>query len=127
MNFLRREKGFTLIELMVAVLIISVLVLVAIPRFVRTARYSRTQTCRHNTRIIQRAAQTYQMYNSSDPAAVGDLVPGYLKDVPGCPINASHAYTFAGDSLADPPLDVVVDCGNGGARDGVNDPDHLVP
>lgn len=85
MKHLRSDKGFTLIELMVVILIIGILVAIAIPVF-NTSRDSAYQrTCQANLRTIEGAASTYRADNGDVPTAVGQLSPTYLKAVPQCP------------------------------------------
>ncbi|MCL6471950.1 MAG: prepilin-type N-terminal cleavage/methylation domain-containing protein [Firmicutes bacterium] len=85
MRHLRNDKGFTLIELMVVILIIGILVAIAIPVF-NTSRDSAYQrTCQANLRTIEGAASTYRADNGGVPTTVAALSPTYLKAVPQCP------------------------------------------
>lgn len=45
MKFLRNQKGFTLIEMMIVLLIISVLILVAIPNVTKHSKSIDTKGC----------------------------------------------------------------------------------
>jgi prepilin-type N-terminal cleavage/methylation domain-containing protein len=56
-----RVKGFSLIELMVAVAILGILSATAIPAFVRYTRKARTSEARQNVRKIYDAAREYYM------------------------------------------------------------------
>jgi len=80
------ENGFTLIELMIVILIISVLVSMAVFSFRNTAKIE-LRTCQSNLRIIDGAIFQYYLDKKVYPAKVDDLVPKYIKTLPKCPQN----------------------------------------
>ncbi len=82
---LRKEKGFTLIELMVVILIIAILIAIAVPVFnlARDGAYKRT--CQANLRTLESAIQTYNATEERWPGAIASLTPNYIKTVPYCP------------------------------------------
>jgi type II secretion system protein G len=95
---IRNEKGFTLIELMVVVLIIGILVAIAVPVFVNASNNAKTQSCKANLRTLDGAIQTYGADAQEEPIAdLGDLVPTYIKALPTCPVDASMDYVLVGD------------------------------
>ena len=80
------EKGFTLIELMVAVLIIGILVAVAIPMFGSTADRTRDTTCIANLRAIGGALEQYKLEYNTSAATLDQIVNAYfLKNPPTDP------------------------------------------
>ena len=80
------EKGFTLIELMVAVLIIGILVAVAIPVFGSTADGAKDTTCIGNLRTISGALAQYNAEHGTSSATLDQLVNAYwLFDPPTDP------------------------------------------
>ncbi len=84
----RKEKGFTLIELMVVVLIIAILVAIAVPVFNVARDNAWRRSCQANLRTIDGAIQTYYASYEGFPSAFGvsNLVDGdFLKAAPQCP------------------------------------------
>lgn len=98
-----RNKGFTLVEIMIVVTIIALLAAVAIPNFVRARQTSHANACIANLRQIEGATQVWL---ASEPTASLDntslvdgvnLVPTYIKNIPTCPAGGTYTVT------TDPP------------------------
>jgi prepilin-type N-terminal cleavage/methylation domain-containing protein len=95
----RNEKGFTLIELMVVVLIIGILVAVAIPVFGSAAENARDKACDANLRTIDGAIAQYQSEFNVIPTTAAELTGGsdpLLKAWPDDPHPGEGPYTIAG-------------------------------
>ncbi len=95
---IRNEKGFTLIELMVVVLIIGILVAVAIPVFGSAAENARDKSCIANMRTIAGAVSQYNAEWNTDTATMAQLTGGtdpFLKSTPNDP---HGAYSYAIDA-----------------------------
>ena len=89
------RRGFTLVEIMIAVVIIGLLLAVAVPNFLRARENARTKTCRANLYQIQGAKERWAMDNNQPGTAtpsMTDLVePGvYLKGNPKCPSGGTY-------------------------------------
>lgn len=112
MNRIRRKnKGFTLVEIMIVVLIIGILLAIAVPNFIQARNTSRTRTCIANLRQIEAAKEQWAMETNQANTATpvqGDLMPTYMKSWPACPaagtyainaVNANPTCTVAGHAL----------------------------
>lgn len=76
MRSLRDERGFTLVELMLVVLIIGVLVAIAIPVFNTSRAKAEERTCFSNQRIIESTAQAWSADHEQDLAPLVGVVSG---------------------------------------------------
>jgi len=92
--FKKSQKGFTLIEALIVIVIIGIIAAVAIPKFANSKADSETKTCQGNLSIIQSAIAHYKFDNGSDPATVAALVTGgYLEVAPKCPSGGTYSIT----------------------------------
>jgi|TARA_Y100000294_G_scaffold123262_1_gene114606 type IV pilus assembly protein PilA len=68
-----REKGFTLIELMIVVAIIGILAAIAIPNFMRYQAKAKQSEAKANLGAIYTSQVTYQAENDAYSAALANL------------------------------------------------------
>jgi len=104
----RRRKGITLIEMCIVLLLITILLLIAMPQFMRARSNAQVKACKSHLWHIQEAKQRWGMENRkapSDTPVQVDLQPTYLKAWPECP--AGGAYTIGN-------LDTTPTCSIGG-------------
>lgn len=86
----KREGGFTLVELMVVMLIISVLAAIAIPSFVAEIRNAREAALKEDLHVMRNAIDSYTMDKNKAPQSLDDLVQsGYLRAIPVDPMTRS--------------------------------------
>lgn len=89
-----RKGGFTLIEIMIAVVIIGVLLSVAMPGFTKARNNSRLKSCLKNMQVISWAKEEFAIEahkSEGDAVDLNDLVPIYIRNDPECP--AQGVYT----------------------------------
>ncbi len=94
--FKKGEKGFSLVELMVVIVIIGVLIAIAIPVYRNTTEKAELRACHANQRMIEGAASQYAMNEGIDIENVDDI--DELKDyfsggVPKCPSGDDYSIT----------------------------------
>ncbi len=87
----RRERGFTLIELMIVISIILILISTAIPMYQQSIRNAREAVLRQNLFTLRSVIDQYSMDKQTAPQSLDDLVQaGYLKQIPIDPFTNSR-------------------------------------
>lgn len=91
----KNQKGFTLVELMVVVVIIGILTAIAVPVYNNVTENAANTAHDANIRIIQGAVEMYRAANNALPTKVDDLVDDYIAEWPTVPAGASDGRTEA--------------------------------
>ncbi|UII54835.1 prepilin-type N-terminal cleavage/methylation domain-containing protein [Cytobacillus spongiae] len=71
---MNNEKGFTLIEMMIVLLIISVLLIITIPNITRHNSKINEKGCEALVNMVQAQVQAYEMDNKAPPSTINDLI-----------------------------------------------------
>ncbi|MED4453505.1 competence type IV pilus major pilin ComGC [Metabacillus fastidiosus] len=82
---MKNEKGFTLIEMLVVLFVITILLLMTIPNVTKHNKNIQTKGCNGLVNMVQAQVSAFQMDHNKLPT-INDLVTNkYLKDDPACP------------------------------------------
>lgn len=88
---MRREKGFTLLELMVVMAIIATLMTIAMPRYFNSLEASKETTLRQSLSAMREALDHYYGDTGRYPDSLQQLVEQrYLRNPPLDPISESR-------------------------------------
>lgn len=105
----RRQRGFSLIELMMAIFIVIILLSVALPAYQRSVQHARETVLKQNLWEMRRQIDQYSTDKGKLPRSLNDLVEGkYLREVPVDPITEKAEWN---EVMGEDPMST--DNGNG--------------
>lgn len=86
----QHEAGFTLMELMIVMAIISILATLAVPSFIGAIKSAREAVLKEDLHVMRAAIDSYTMDKQKAPQSLDDLVQdGYLRAIPEDPMTRS--------------------------------------
>ncbi|MEX0932141.1 MAG: prepilin-type N-terminal cleavage/methylation domain-containing protein [Candidatus Saccharimonadales bacterium] len=92
-KLMNRQKGFTIVELLVVIVVIAILATLTIPQVLNYFQRGRDLDRKNDLRVIQQSSEEYYTDNEYYPTATSGLVPDYISEVPTDP-QTSNAYTY---------------------------------
>ncbi|MBM7693286.1 prepilin-type N-terminal cleavage/methylation domain-containing protein [Peribacillus deserti] len=99
------EKGFTLIEMMIVLLIISVLLIITIPNITKNQTTVRSKGCQAFLKMVDAQIQSYELDNNAPPSDIDVLVTEkYLKQK-SCPDGTAVIIGANGEATEAPAED----------------------
>ena len=103
-SILRREGGFSLLELIVVVAVMGILATIAIANLKQTPRRAQEAVLKTNLRTLREVIDQFYADQGTYPASLEDLVgEGYLRKVPEDPLTGEPDWqTIFEDELSDP-------------------------
>jgi general secretion pathway protein G len=85
------RSGFTMIELMIVMTVVTILVSVAVPFYQKSIIRSKEAVLRNNLFTMRMVIDEYTIDKGKAPGTLEDLVSeGYLRDVPVDPMTGSN-------------------------------------
>jgi general secretion pathway protein G len=82
-KFKARQRGFTLIEMVVVISMILILLSVALPMYNQSIQRSKEARLHQNLKVLNDLIQQYSLDKKKAPQALTDLVEsGYIKFIP---------------------------------------------
>lgn len=86
MKLIHNDRGFTLIEMMIVLLIISVLILIAIPNVTKHSKSIDEKGCDAYMKMVQGQIEAFKMDEKHLPASLAELTDKeYLPENAQCP------------------------------------------
>ena len=75
---IKDEKGFTLEEMLLVLLVISVLIILIIPNIAQQSENVQNTGCEAQVRMVQSQVEAFTLNEGQPPQTINDLVPTYL-------------------------------------------------
>ena len=89
----RREGGFSLLELMIAMFILIILLSIALPTYQRSVQHARETVLRENLWQMRRSIDQYTADKGKLPQSLNELVEAkYLRELPVDPITEKREW-----------------------------------
>ncbi|MBC7899392.1 MAG: type II secretion system protein [Saprospiraceae bacterium] len=93
-NISKLQRGFSLLELMIAMFIMIILLSVALPTYQRSVQHARETVLKENLWQMRRAIDQFAADKGKLPQSVDELVEGkYLREKPIDPISEKNEWT----------------------------------
>lgn len=96
---MRVQKGFTLVELVVVVMILGILAAVAAPKLLGTSGAATDAAVRQSLAVVRDAIDRYSAENNGDLPAVGDLPDLLRGGIPVCPVGTKDKLVVEGAAV----------------------------
>lgn len=91
-NVSRLRRGFTMVELMIVMAVVTILVSIAVPYYQKSVIRSKESVLRNNLFTLRTVIDEYTIDKGKAPQTLQDLVTeGYLRAVPVDPMTGSDS------------------------------------
>ncbi len=79
------EKGFTLIEMLIVMLVISVLLIITVPNVMKNQEAVNSKGCEAYVKMIEGQVQAYKLKEGTLPTMEKLISSGFIKEDVKCP------------------------------------------
>ncbi len=80
------DRGFTLLELMIVMVVIGLLAAIAVPAYTANIRHAKEAVLKEDLHVLRQAIDSYTVDKQKAPQSLDDLVQGgYIKAIPKDP------------------------------------------
>lgn len=102
-KYIANEKAFTLIEMMIVLLVISVLLIIAVPNISKHNSNIKEKGCEAFLKMVEAQVQSFEMEKQRLPGDLAELITeGYLKEEQStCPNGKTVTISSTGVVSAD--------------------------
>lgn len=90
---LSKNKGFTLVELLIVIVVIAILASIVLVSYVGVQNQTKAENARTNAASVKKAAETYYGENNAYPTLVADFSTTYAKLQAGITILTTGSLT----------------------------------
>lgn len=97
----KNEKGFTLIEMMIVLLIIAILLIITIPNVAKHNSNINEKGCDAFKKMVQAQVQAYRIDNIDEIPTLAQLVDGGYISASSCPDGRPLSIDNKGEVLVD--------------------------
>ena len=91
---MRAEKGFTLVEILIVVIILGILAAIVVPQFADASSDAKLSSLKSNLQTVRSQIQLHNIQNSGTLPTVAtftnDMVPTYLQKIPDNPFASGN-------------------------------------
>lgn len=92
-KLLKSQEGFTMIEMMIVLLIMSILLLIAVPNMTKSNTVVKQKSCDATVKLLQSEVAQYEMETNTPLTDLQVLVTGGYVDQIQCPDGGSLVLT----------------------------------